>query len=115
LIGYVAVATDDGVRALGRRDIVVAWRGSVKVSEFLKDGAFLYASAAEGLDLSADARFTGTNVHGGFLSVYKTNNPIENYRTSQTDIVIGTSARDEVNPSLIVLPPSLQFFFKAAI
>ncbi|XP_051210368.1 phospholipase A1-II 7 [Lolium perenne] len=95
LIGYVAVATDDGVRALGRRDIVVAWRGSVKVSEFLKDGAFLYASAAEGLDLSADARFTGTNVHGGFLSVYKTNNPIENYRTSQTDIVIGTSARDE--------------------
>ncbi|XP_051221516.2 phospholipase A1-II 7 [Lolium perenne] len=94
-IGYVAVATDDGMKALGRRDIVVAWRGTVQTSEKLKDAIFPYASVAEGLDLSAENKFADANVHSGFLSVYTTNNPRRNYRDSQIDIVFDTSPRDE--------------------
>ncbi|KAM3362186.1 hypothetical protein P3S68_017040 [Capsicum galapagoense] len=36
-IGYVAVAADEGKVALGRRDILIAWRGTVMVSEWNDD------------------------------------------------------------------------------
>ncbi|PHU26292.1 hypothetical protein BC332_04624 [Capsicum chinense] len=36
-IGFVGVATDEGKVALGRRDILIAWRGTVLVSEWNDD------------------------------------------------------------------------------
>ncbi|EER88480.1 hypothetical protein BDA96_10G209600 [Sorghum bicolor] len=62
-IGYVAVATDDGVAALGRRDILVAWRGTLAL-ESLKDvgDALVPTAPALGQPLGS--------VHGGFLSLY---------------------------------------------
>ncbi|KAM3284979.1 hypothetical protein P3S67_023778 [Capsicum chacoense] len=36
-IGFVAVATDEGKVALGRRDILIAWRGTLTQSEFARD------------------------------------------------------------------------------
>ncbi|KAI4312258.1 hypothetical protein MLD38_037088 [Melastoma candidum] len=36
-IAYVAVTTDEGVKTLGRRDILVVWRGTVRAKEALAD------------------------------------------------------------------------------
>jgi hypothetical protein len=92
-IGYVAVATDEGVAALGRRDIVVAWRGTVDILEYLKNADFQYTSAAPVLD----GKFSNAKVHSGILSVYTTNNPPTENHMWQTNIVLMTSARDQVS------------------
>ncbi|TKY59175.1 Phospholipase A1-IIgamma [Spatholobus suberectus] len=81
-IGYVAVATDEGKAALGRRDIVVAWRGTIQASEWVKDFHFYLDSASE---IFGDAP---AEVHNGFYSVYTSNNPGSRF----TD----TSARNQV-------------------
>ncbi|XP_031251573.1 phospholipase A1-IIgamma-like [Pistacia vera] len=65
-IGYVAVATDEGKRQLGRRDIMVCWRGSVTIGEWIKDFQFSQTSATPILgEHSGNSR-----VHEGFFSIY---------------------------------------------
>ncbi|OEL18518.1 Phospholipase A1-II 7 [Dichanthelium oligosanthes] len=54
-MGYVAVATDEGVATLGRRDIVVVWRGTVKDIEWANDFSFEPVSAAPVLGSAAAA------------------------------------------------------------
>uniref|UniRef100_A0A0E0FZF2 Phospholipase A1 n=1 Tax=Oryza nivara TaxID=4536 RepID=A0A0E0FZF2_ORYNI len=56
-IGYVAVATDEGKAALGRRNIFVAWRGTV------------HSSMAPPKDLLRD-KASDAMVHRGWLSMY---------------------------------------------
>ncbi|KXG22582.1 phospholipase A1-II 7 [Sorghum bicolor] len=86
-MGYVAVATDDGVAALGRRDILVAWRGTMRSLEWVNDFDFTPVSAAPVLG-SAAAANPAALVHRGFLSVYTSSNPDSKYNQ--------TSARDQV-------------------
>ncbi|TKW24671.1 hypothetical protein SEVIR_3G064600v4 [Setaria viridis] len=86
-IGYVAVATDEGVAELGRRDIVVAWRGTVTDLEWANDFSFTPVSAAPVLGSSAAANPLAM-VHQGFLSVYTSSNANSKYNKA--------SARDQV-------------------
>ncbi|EOY28049.1 Alpha/beta-Hydrolases superfamily protein [Theobroma cacao] len=62
--GFVAVATDEGKAVLGRRDILVSWRGSMTRADWSENIDFVPTSAKElfGTDLA--------QVHSGFLFIY---------------------------------------------
>ncbi|KAE8720850.1 Alpha/beta-Hydrolases superfamily protein [Hibiscus syriacus] len=65
--GYVAVATDEGKRALGRRDILIAWRGTKTNWELINDCIINHTS---GTDIFPTAKEHGAKLHRGFHSLY---------------------------------------------
>ncbi|GJM94365.1 hypothetical protein PR202_ga11005 [Eleusine coracana subsp. coracana] len=92
-MGYVAVATDQGVAKLGRRDIMVAWRGTVTDLELVNDLDSTPVSAAPVLGAAAKENPLAV-VHRGFLSIYTSSNPNSTYNKA--------SARDQASHLLIV-------------
>nr|GMD86469.1 phospholipase A1-II 1-like [Ipomoea batatas] len=80
-IGYVAVATDEGKVGLGRRDIVVVWRGTVRPLEWADDAIFLFVNAPLIFPKNPDPL-----VHEGWYFMY----------TTTTDKDDGKSPRDEI-------------------
>ena len=84
-IGYVAVATDEGKAVLGRRDIVVAWRGTEQAVEWIKDLQFLLDDAPHIFGDNSECK-----VHRGFYSVYTATN------SSSKSHITKTSARTQV-------------------
>ncbi|KAK6919724.1 Fungal lipase-like domain [Dillenia turbinata] len=76
-MGFLAVATDDGKKVLGRRDILVAWRGTIMVVEWFKNFDFPLVSACE--ILGNDSR---AMVHEGWLSMYTSDNTKSPYDKS---------------------------------
>lgn len=87
-VGFVAVASDEGKKHLGRRDILISWRGTVTMAEWVKDIEFAQTSAEPILGkLCGDAR-----LHSGFLSIYM-------------------SARDKVNNLSFIIAHMVFFFF----
>lgn len=73
-IGYVAVATDEGKAVLGRRDIVIAWRGTVQTLEWLNDFEFILVPAPEVFGNKTDLK-----VHQGWRSIYTSVDPRSPY------------------------------------
>jgi hypothetical protein len=90
-MGYVAVATDEGVAALGRRDIVVAWRGSVRPMEWVNDAVFVQVPATPvlGHAPSSSSLPLPPMVHWGFLSLYTSSNANSKFNK--------TSAKDQAS------------------
>lgn len=81
-IGYVAVATDEGATAVGRRDVAVAWRGTLQVMEWMNDLDFGLVSARDVLGSGNSSSKGGggeAKVHKGWLSVYTSSDPRSKY------------------------------------
>nr|CAB3463675.1 unnamed protein product [Digitaria exilis] len=86
-MGYVAVATDEGAAALGRRDIVVAWRGTIRPLEWSNDVDVTPVPAGPVLGSKAGS-YPLALVHRGFLSLYTSSKPSSKFNQK--------SARDQV-------------------
>lgn len=86
-IGYVAVATDEGKAALGRRDVVVAWRGTIRTLEWVDDLEFAMAHP-KGLLGDHEEEGSAAMVHRGWLSMYTSSNAASSHNKH--------SARDQV-------------------
>lgn len=85
-MGYIAVATDEGKKMLGRRDIVVAWRGTLQPYEWANDFDFPLESAVSVFPAS-DSKDV-PRIGSGWLDVYTASDSNSPYDT--------TSARDQV-------------------
>lgn len=83
-LGYVAVATDEGKSVLGRRDILVVWRGTVRTLEWVNDLEFYFVSAPDIFGGNHEPK-----VHFGWNSIYTS----DDLRSSFNK----TSARSQVN------------------
>ncbi|GMI91584.1 DAD1-like seeding establishment-related lipase [Hibiscus trionum] len=83
-IGYVAVTTDEGKAVLGRREILIAWRGTKRTYETINDLQADFVSAADILgDNGEDPK-----VHHGWHSIYTAKDSKSIYNR--------TSAREQV-------------------
>ncbi|TVU35749.1 hypothetical protein EJB05_17652, partial [Eragrostis curvula] len=85
-MGYVAVATDRAAAALGRRDIVVAWRGTKRAVEWVGDLDITLVPAT-GV-VGPGPGWSQPSVHRGFLSVYASKNSTSRFNKQ--------SAREQV-------------------
>ncbi|KAE9603197.1 putative carboxylic ester hydrolase [Lupinus albus] len=64
-LGFVCVSTYEGKKVLGRRDIVIVWRGTVQALEWVNDFEFILVPAPKVFSKNAHPK-----VHQGWYSIY---------------------------------------------
>ena len=79
------MAKDEGKVVLGRRDIVIAWRGTILTLEWINDFQFLLVSAS---NILGDQANNEPKVHRGWYSIYTSDDSRLPFNT--------TSARSQV-------------------
>ncbi|KAG6547263.1 hypothetical protein Mapa_011199 [Marchantia paleacea] len=90
-MGYVAVATDEKeIARLGRRDIVIVWRGTVSKLEWLENLRDYLAPSA--FDLEERLGSADIKIEAGFLNVYTSKHDNSSYTKR--------SAREQVHSAL---------------
>ncbi|KAL3377170.1 hypothetical protein AABB24_003538 [Solanum stoloniferum] len=87
-MGYVAVATDKGKAVLGRRDIVIAWRGTIQTLEWVNDLQFLPIPGPKVFGDGGLLPLFKPLVHHGFYNVYTSESARSKFNKK--------SARDQV-------------------
>lgn len=88
-MGYVAVSNEEESRRIGRRDIVVAWRGTVAPTEWFTD---LKAKLEE-----FDDEKDNIKVQCGFLSIYKSKDELTRYNKSSASEQVMEELKKLVN------------------
>ncbi|KAJ6343437.1 hypothetical protein OIU76_005219 [Salix suchowensis] len=78
-IGYVAVSSDDAARRLGRRDIVITFRGTVTNPEWIAN----FMSSLTPAKLDPNNPRPDVKVESGFLSLYTSNESDDKFRTQK--------------------------------
>ncbi|XP_050378281.1 phospholipase A1-IIgamma-like [Argentina anserina] len=87
-IGFVAVTTDEGTKLLGRKDVLISWRGTQLKHEWLIDVKFNLVSASQILGEQNDPK-----VHNGWFSYYTDVDPVSSHNQV-------TSSRDQAIAAL---------------
>ncbi|XP_030468650.2 phospholipase A1-Igamma1, chloroplastic [Syzygium oleosum] len=89
-IGYVAYSDDEETLRIGRRDILVAWRGTVAPSEWYEDFQRELEPIGHGNDHHA-------KVEHGFLSIYTSKSESTRYNKSSASEQVMSEIRKLVN------------------
>jgi hypothetical protein len=99
-MGFVAVATDEAeIKRLGRRDIVIAWRGTVTALEWLANlHDYLTPLGPTHKSTEANSRGRFVNVESGFLNLYTSKKESTRYNKK--------SAAEQVRDLRIILTTS---------
>ncbi|KAA8524976.1 hypothetical protein F0562_011386 [Nyssa sinensis] len=99
-IGFIAVTTDEVSKANGRREIYVAWRGTMPSIEWLEDFDFVPADAKPLLAAGDDNGFLFFNkpqVMDGWLKIYTSDNPDSQFAKTSVRTQLQTKIKELVN------------------
>jgi hypothetical protein len=95
-MGYVAVCTDEEkIKQLGRRDILIAWRGTIMGTEWAANAQINLVPSGIDSRPSYNLTTAALRVEMGFLNLYKSKNSETPYNK--------TSARTQVNALLVYI------------